>query len=488
MAEFKFISEQQRTFYYATERNQVFSGGFNNGKTYIACLKLLTLLSTFPGYRAAIGRQFYSDLKKTTMQTFMSICPPDFIDSHNEQDGITVFTNGSVVLWLHLDKVDRNTLRGLEINAILVDQAEEMKENVFDVLDARLGRWSGAIVPPQLVNPDWPVNSLTGKPIVPSYHMLLANPEDEFHFIYRKFHPESEERIEGTFFIEAEWVAELGSKESYNAALKKDSEYVDKYIKGKWGASSSAIHKVSSTCYLEYDSILIDKIKNRGKLVRVMDHGDSAPTCCLWWAAIDGVYICYREYYMPSRPISYHRQAIHDLTGDEYISADYADPAIFKKGSQKSGAFWSVSDEYLTNDIAAPPITWLPADNNEFATRNRINELLAPNFKHPVTREPNSPGIYFIRASADYPNGCRESIRQLSAQKKHSLGSIDGKNYYSDDRDESVTDHAYDCIRYFVAMHSSQPTQERRRPPRNSFAYYEALKMRRQAATALSAA
>ena len=429
----------------------------------------------------------------------MSLCPQSLIESHNEQDGLTVLINGSMIIWLHLDKVDTNSLRGLEGNSILVDQPEELDEKIFWVLDARLGRWSGAVVPKELLDQyreangkEWPKNSLTGKHVVPSYHMLLPNPDSLFHWIYRKFHPDSIERDPGFFYVEGEWVPELGSVESYNEALKKDVEYVDKYVRGKWGASDAAIHTPRKESYLEYSPDLINAIKDRGRLIRVMDHGDSAPTCCLWWAAIWGVYICYREYYMPGKVVSVHRQNIFDLTQGEEISVSYADPQIFKKTNQKDGGFWSIADEYLTGDIDAPALHWLPADNNEFATRNRINELLVPSprFKHPITGNQGAPGLYFIQQSEQYPYGCRESIRQLGSQRKKALAVIEGKTIYSDERDESITDHAYDCVRYFVAMHSAQPAKERRKPARNSFAYYDAIKQYRsyQAAIAGSAA
>jgi hypothetical protein len=477
----------QKQFYYSTARNQVMSGGFNNGKTYIGCFKIFTLLQTFPNSRAVIARQKFTDLKKTTMQTFFKLVPSELIDSHNDQDGITVFKNGSVIYWMHLDHVDENTLRGLEINWVLVDQAEEIEEKVYDVLDARIGRWDGAIVPQSLLQkfPDWPM-SPTGKYIIPSYFMLLSNPDTQFHFIYRKYHPESEDRHSNYFYCEGEWDRDLGSSESYDEAITRDPEWVDKYVRGRWGLSSAQIHVVAKESYLEYTPELLDRIRSRGSLCRVLDHGDSAPTCCLWFAALEGVYICYREYYSPGKLISYHRQSIYDLSRyrvegqgwlDEQYSADYADPSIFHKASQKDGGFWSVADEYISSDIDAPPLVWLPADNNEYATRNRINELLQKSeaIRHPVSKESNSPAVYFIRASRDYPHGCREAIRQLGSQRKKLLGTIEGKSIYSDDRDGSIPDHAYDPIRYYVAMHNAQPRLEQRKPKRGTFAYYNMI-------------
>ena len=444
-----FVSPEQREFYYATERNQCFSGGFNDGKTYGACLKVFTLLQTFPGYREIIARQVRADLMKTTYQTFFKICPSSLIKRNNEQEGITELHNGSRIIWMHLDNVDESTLRGIETNGVLVDQAEEEEEKVYDVLDARIGRWDGAIVPQYLLDkyPNWPINPLTKKHIIPSYHKILCNPDSQFHWIFRKYHPDSPDRNPNFFFIEAEWNPLLGSKETYDLALAHDEEWVDKYVKGKWGASQAQIHRTSSDSFLEYSPKLLELIHTKGNLFRSLDHGDTSPTSCLWWAAVGGVYICYREYYVPNKLVSDHRQAINDLSEGEFYQCSYADPSIFHKASKRDAGMWSVSDEYMSSSYGGKPINFIPADNNEFATRNSINELLrSKNFVNPVTKE-QGPGIYFIKRSNDHPYGCYHSIKEIQSQRKKLIGYFDGKAMYSDDREESVQDHAYDCIR-----------------------------------------
>lgn len=482
----QFKNWQQKAVYYCTTRNQCFSGGYNNGKTFILCLKALTLLLTFSNYRVIIARQKYTDLRKTTMQTFLAMCPTELILSHNEQEGLTQLINGSLIYWMHLDHVDENSLRGIEPNSIFVDQGEEVLEAVFLALDARVGRWAHAIVPEGLLVqfPDWPKKD--NKPIAPSYMFIGCNPDTEFHFIYRKYHPDSLERDPSYFFIEGEWDRNLGSEESYDEALKRDPEWIAKYVRGQWGSSSAAIHFLRPESLLEpsenvkvgdREYSLVQWIKEKGALTRVMDHGSSAPTCCLWVAAIAGVYIAYREYYVGDKRISYHRREICQLSEDEEYEANYADPHIFDKASQAKGGIYSVADEYRDDELDAPPIFWQKADNNEFATRNRINELLAPSdrFKHPVTKVSPAPGFYFVKADESYPNGCRESYRQLGAQRKKLAGTVDGKNIYDEDRDPAITDHAYDCVRYYVAMHGAQPRTQMKKPSRMSFGYYQAV-------------
>jgi hypothetical protein len=413
------------------------------------------------------------------MESFFKITPAEVVESHNSQDGITILKNGSTIFWLHLDNVDENTLRGLEVNSVIIDQAEEVEDKVYRVLLSRIGRWDYTLIPQDFLDkfPEWPRNTLTSRPIAPSYFMGLCNPSDQFHWTYLDYHPESIDRQKDAFFVHAEWNKQLGSIEAYEDALKNDAEFVEKYVKGNLVRSLGSIHTVPLSAILEPTKKLLERIRERGNLFRVLDHGDSAPTCCLWFAALDGVYICYREYYVPGKVISYHRKSIVELSEREEYSGNYADPSIFRKQSQRDGGFWTVGDEYRTSDIKEDPLFWTPADNNEFATRNRLNELLTESnsYCHPINQVRPAVGLYFVKATSDYPQGCREAIRQLGAQRRQVLGSVNGKTLWSDERDKSIVDHAYDCVRYFVAMHGTQPSKVKKAPPPRSFAYFNQL-------------
>lgn len=493
-----FWSDFQEQGFWSRARNNCLSGGFGNGKSFVGCLRQFTYLATFPKYRSLIAREVFKDLRETTMKTFFKICPESFIYSHDVQGGVTTLKNGSTVLWKHLDEFDEKSLRGLEINSALIDQAEESKEAIFLVLDSRIGRWDQAEVPEHLLRAhkeatgkDWPRNEKTGKPRVHNFFDILVNPDDVFHWVYRRFHPESLERNPDYFFIEAETDPSMNDPNTIKEMLNRDEEWVNKYFRGKWGASPAQIHFVNSMSIIDPDKTpgfneFLSEVLRKGALFRAMDHGDTSPTCCLWVAAYKGVYIFYREYYTPNQLISYHRESIHALSnqiipgsnGDfEIYSGDYADPSIFRKEGQKEGRFWTVADEYLTSDLAAPPIVWMPADNNEMATRNRINELLKPTsrFRHPLTGQSPAPGIYFLKRTRDYPYGCHNAILQLSSQRRELIGSENGRSVYSDARDMSIPDHAYDPTRYFIAMHGAEPRKAKRAPGKNTFAYYNSL-------------
>lgn len=506
--ELTFKTPEQEQFFNVSKRNSCFSGGFGNGKTYVGCQKMLFLLLTFPNTRGVIARYEESKLRQTTMVTFYKVCQPEFYNAGgNRADSLNKLrlNNGSEVLFMNLKDTDDGMIRGLEVNFILIDQAEEVSESLYLLLAARAGRWDLGQVPENVLQESerssgrhWPISNRTDKPKVPAYNMILCNPDSEVHWIYRRFHPESEEHnkvrtsttgksykfSDSHIMIQGKTTTATIDEELYEAYSQNDEVWVRRFRDGIWGIPGGAIHLVDPLSELEigvnisYD--FLREIVKKGILIRVLDHGDAAPTCCLWFSAYKNWYICYREYYKPDALISDHRKNIAEYSSsiqeengkiiEEKYSVSLADPAIFKFAQQKYGGKWCTADEYMDGKISAPKIPFEPADNNEFATRNRISELLR---KHKDIATPygaqNSPRLLFIKRSELYPSGVYFGLKQLKGQKRLKVGSIDGKDLFSDERDDKVEDHAYDCIRYYCASHSKFPQFKKPLPGSGTF-------------------
>jgi hypothetical protein len=156
------------------------------------------------------------------------------------------------------------------------------------------------------------------------------------------------------------------------------------------------------------------------------------------------------------------------MSKGEIYDGNFADPSIFAKNRGRTatrGPTHGVADEY--KDVEILPLQtalyWTPADNNESATRLRINEYLTvdPERIHPITKEKGSPRLFFIMKSAAYPGGVSEILRETKAQKRVLIQ----EGLYSDERDPDVTDHGYDTLRYFVA---SRPAVARK-PQTNKY-------------------
>lgn len=484
----KFVNEKQEQFVSLPQKYSCFSGGYGNGKSYAASMKALLLMGTFPKYRFVFARQSVTDLKRSTMSTFFKVCPPELYEESKggkRADSLNYLRliNGSEIFWMHLEDADEKVVRGLETNGVVIDQAEEISENMFIHLSSRAGRWDQVEIPLELAD-KLPRNE-DGKPEAPSYVMILCNPDHELHWIYRRFHPDSMEfqqkYCKNHIMIQASSTENrLLPKDIIDDMMANDPAWVKRFVFGEWGIPGGNIHYVHSDSVLRpginCDTKFLDNAIRSGRIYRILDHGDSAPTCCLWAVAYKEWFFFFREYYKPEGLISEHRQIIHDFSKFDdgtpmHISNSWADPSIFRKNSQKNGGYWSVADEYLDKNLRAPSLSWNPADNNEQSTRNRINEYLkkSSGIKHPITQLEPAPRMYFIERNALWSQGLQHGISQIKSQKRKLLGTDGGKPIYDEERDAAVPDHAYDCIRYFSAMHPFSPKQVSVRAPAGSF-------------------
>src|SRR2546425_502418 len=118
----KFVNDKQEEYFNVTKRNSCFSGGYGNGKSYIKCLKGITLLGTFPKYRVVVVRKVFKDLRRTTMSTFFSLLPKEMYDERfggrrSDIDGYCRLVNGSEIFFIGLDTFDEQSLKSFEINS-----------------------------------------------------------------------------------------------------------------------------------------------------------------------------------------------------------------------------------------------------------------------------------------------------------------------------------------------------------------------------------
>jgi hypothetical protein len=523
------------------------SGAFNSAKTVTFALKMLYIADQYPGYRWFVGRRIWDELRKTTMASFFKFCPRQAWEPNgrrSDTEKILQLNNGSEFIWFHLDDPDTlSIVRGLEINGFMLDQAEELDEEVFTVLMSRLGRWDKAEVPQAMLDfhaltsggKPWPfIHPVTKRNMPPSYPLLTCNPDHELHWIYTRFHPDSPSHVEkrhmighdspdcpnaqmdrlggckcGRLLIDGSWAhpgmrisyADMGYKmyevsaydnkyatrQTLQEMESQDETWKRRFLFGKWGIPEGQIHNVRESSMLKPSPEVLAHIQYRCTLHRAMDHGDEAPSCCLWFGTdADGNVFTYREYYMPNKLISEHRVNIYGLSRNERYLSNMADPAIFGPTMQKHGQRWSVAQEYAdgVNHPLETVIYWERGDNDELGTRNKISEYLRPSGHwqmvngepvevprpHPITKEMGFwPRLYYVMKTQDYPNGCDHVVRQTKSARRLKLGTENGKPIFSDERDPKVPDHALDPERYFLASMPSLPHSIPKKYAANSF-------------------
>lgn len=480
-------SEEQRQGFEAGPDPLLLLGGFNAAKTWTCILKLLALLDTFQNSRAAIIRATYKHLRKTTMETFYSLCPPEAYSRgrRSDQEGICQLNNGSLIHFLGLDKPESiDILAGLEINYGFIDQAEQINERVWDTLDSRLGRWAQAKIPQAMLDmhPNgWPWTSEDGEMMVPPpFLFATANPpESEDHFLFTRFADESEDRAkwkdEGYRMIRMPSTSNrYASRANLRKLQAKDEEFRHRFVEGLWSNPKGSIFTVDPMSILEPHPALVKRIIYDMRLHRSLDHGDSAPTVVLWHGTDhDGNIFVYREHYEVDL-ISGHRQKVWEHSKQDIpvasvysrinYSSNIADPSIFSLSRGRtatSAPTWSVADEWLDTRIMPEEtiVRWTPApiprsdaETYDLITRARIKEYLRvdPTHRHPITGQLGAPRLYFLKRTPEYPQGCYHVIKEVKGQRRVKIGERDGQSVYSDRRDDTIVDHAYDTVKYFV--------------------------------------
>ncbi len=449
-------------------------GGFGSGKTTAAILHMLLLCEAFPGYKVAVLRKTFNDLKLTTRPSFDQWIKPEFVGEPTNEKVVTL-KNGSSFLFHHLDRPDSATiLKGLEINAAILDQAEQMQESTFTILLGRLGRWKGAKVPNWVLKDaegEWPWKDKANRPLAPLSVILTANPSEgdpELHWLWQRFSPESKRFSE-------KW-AKLGyrsmtmpttdnkfaGQQNIDMLMQQDEDYRKRFVEGVWVRSKGHLFSLDDQSLLDHDDGLISKITNSMNLGRSLDHGDSAPTACIWYAVDDDSNIyCFMEYNQPGITetgewnISDHRRTITQMSKGMTVTTNIADPSIFLPtrgitGYNKREKRWAVVDEYLDTRLIAEntTINWTKADNSEALSRTRLRQYLKvdENHRHPITGELGAPHLYFIKKSPDWEHGISHAITEIRGAKRLQVGESDGKTVYGDDRDPKIPDHCLDCV------------------------------------------
>jgi len=137
----KTLNSHQREFVDSKEQYVGLFGGVGNGKTYVACIKIIELSTQSPNNLCLVGRLTYPELRDSTREVFLSalaeIYPPEAYSVNKAENSLT-FWNGSTVIFRHLD--NQAALLGPNLGAFYIDQAEEVDEDAFLTLQSRLRR------------------------------------------------------------------------------------------------------------------------------------------------------------------------------------------------------------------------------------------------------------------------------------------------------------------------------------------------------------
>ena len=128
--------------------NEVLYGGAAGaGKSWLGCLYITTLCLQYKGIRCLIGRTVLTQLKMTTLNTLFETLQSMNLKSgehytYNGQSNVITFQNGSEIILkdLQYQPSDPNfdSLGGLELTAVFVDEAAQISQLAYNILKSRI--------------------------------------------------------------------------------------------------------------------------------------------------------------------------------------------------------------------------------------------------------------------------------------------------------------------------------------------------------------
>ena len=124
-----------------------FGGSAGGGKSWLGCTWITTICLKYPGIRTLIGRSVLQQLKTTTLNTLFEVFSMMGLKSgehytYNGQSNIITFFNKSEIILkdLQYQPSDPNfdSLAGIEVTAVFVDEASQITYLCFSILKSRI--------------------------------------------------------------------------------------------------------------------------------------------------------------------------------------------------------------------------------------------------------------------------------------------------------------------------------------------------------------
>lgn len=206
----------------ATERYVDFEGAVRAGKTTPLIWKVILACQQHPGLLALLSRWTQDALDAQLKPRFYELCPPELLGRWNAVEQYQEFRNGSR-LYLRALKSSDDAARyakfaGLTLGLIGVDQAEELPEDVYLALKARLSQ-----------------------PKTPQQLLLTPNPPTSDHWLVREF-PETNDRPDHLYlctsvYDNVEWVG-LGYIQALEREYPEGHVLRRRFLEGKRGLST----------------------------------------------------------------------------------------------------------------------------------------------------------------------------------------------------------------------------------------------------------
>lgn len=256
------MSEIQARYINDETKYLVIEGSAGSGKTIFASIKVIFYALQYKGAKIGVFRQTLPALKVTTWAEIRNLLDDYNIKySENKSDGYITFPNKSQIIFKPLD--DMRKIRSMNLDMVLVDQAEETTKEVFHELESRVRSKVSQKYYGQLI--------------------FVVTPEGKNHWIYQRFHMHSHEPDVKILYFH--YTSNPFVDENYIKLAEDRKKYdYDNYLRltlGRWA-------DVGGLIYNHWDIKVSDKGYNR--FIMGLDFGYTNPSAMVLMGEYDGEY------------------------------------------------------------------------------------------------------------------------------------------------------------------------------------------------------
>lgn len=249
----------------------LYGGGVGGGKTIVSLGFADEMCQRYPGIRVCIIRKTLRAIKRNTWPSFEKILKANGERNRAELhrgDATYAYKNGSEVIFMGCnteDDPELNDLKGLEVTFIVLEEANELHEKVFDTSFERAGRW---------LNKEFDIPPLV---------ICTTNPSNNW-VKHRFYEPWSEGQLKAPFYFQQALPhhnPHLPKSYIENLEYLPEAEY-ERMVKGNWDYSdipnllTPYVH--FKTCIAREDELLNRKPKYLG--IDVAREGNDKTILC----------------------------------------------------------------------------------------------------------------------------------------------------------------------------------------------------------------
>jgi len=296
-------------YHQSDARIRLLMGPFGSGKSVGSCAEIITRAIGMPKCRDGIRRSKWlivrnttKELKATSLQTWDAWFSMLGVRAQHVQPFLQydyTFNDGNglvelIVMFMPFDRPDSlKDAKSLDLTSVWINEAAEVQEEVFDILEGRIGRYPAV---KDVVEPFW-------------YGIIMdTNPPPTEHWIYYLFEKKRPQGFEifhqppgllekdGNYSTnpDAENLANLPDNYYLNLAASKSKEYIKVYCMGQYG-----IVKGGKVVYPEYNDDIhaVDNIPLviGEPVLLAWDYGKVSPACLIT-QYVDGQLRCIKEF------------------------------------------------------------------------------------------------------------------------------------------------------------------------------------------------